>query len=207
MGIIGGGKYEKIKEQLDDKFKKFDHIFSECGCVYYKNEELIYKKNLREHVLYPNINVLIKKALWYLSNVDYTITGSFIDLRNGIVYISLIGMQATKDERSYFMDLDKKHDHRKKLLNILLEEATRMNVNDKLEILEGGSVGIGIYPKEYDKTQVIDILSNKYDRIYYFGDKYMEGGNDYNIINHQRTVGYGVDNVEDTINKIKNFLL
>lgn len=42
--------------------------------------------------------------------------------------------------------------------------------------------------------------------IYYFGDKYNFGDNEYNIINHPRINGFGVDSVDDTLNKIKLFL-
>ena len=36
------------------------------------------------------------------------------------------------------------------ILQILKNEAVRMKINKDLEILEGGNVGIGIYPKEYE---------------------------------------------------------
>ena len=45
-------------------------------------------------------------------------TGHFIDLRNGIIYIRLIGMQANEDERMYFKDLDNTFNIRKKLITI-----------------------------------------------------------------------------------------
>ena len=44
IGIVGGGKYDKIKEQIDDI--KFDYLFTENGCVYHKNDVLIHKKNI-----------------------------------------------------------------------------------------------------------------------------------------------------------------
>lgn len=197
LGVVGGGKYEKIKYQLDDKFDKFEHIFAECGCVYYRNGNHVYTKNLRNHEMYEYINLLIKKALLFLSNVDYILSGHFIDLRNGIVYISLIGMVATQEEREYFLNLDRERNYRKKLLNELKEYAILLGVDNRLDILEGGSVGIGIYPKEYDKIQVLENIKD-YNKIYYFGDKYQYGGNDYKIINHKDVNGFGVDEVNNT---------
>jgi phosphomannomutase len=205
LGVVGGGKYEKIKYQLDDKFEKFEHIFAECGCVYYRNGDHVYTKNLRTHETYKYINFLIKESLSFLSSVDYVLSGHFIDLRNGIVYISLIGMDATQEEREYFMNLDKKRNYRQKLLHKLKEYAISLGVDDRLDILEGGSVGIGIYPKEYDKIQVLEHLKD-YNKIYYFGDKYQEGGNDYKIINHKNVNGFGVDNVHATKKLLNNFL-
>ena len=63
LGIVGGGKYEKIVDQIHDS-KLFTHIFAECGCVYYKlnqnqptpSYDLMYEKNIRLHPLYIKIN-------------------------------------------------------------------------------------------------------------------------------------------------------
>jgi phosphomannomutase len=208
LGIVGGGKFEKIIDQL--RFSTdIRHIFSECGCVYHKrnviNYDCFYKKNLREHTLYPKINILVKTALRFLSTVKYTITGNFIDLRNGIIYISLIGMAATQEERKYFMELDKEQHIREHLINILQDKSLELQIENDIKILEGGSVGIGIYPKEYGKGQALDYLE-EYKTIYYFGDKYLPNGNDYELIVNPRTIGYMVDSVEDTKKILYEFL-
>ena len=209
IGIVGGGKLDKILEQMDNKVY-FTHYFSECGCVYTKNESYnsnilqeLYKKNLREHPLYNEINILIKQCLYFLSKTDYTLTGHFIDLRNGIIYISLIGLTATQKEREYFIGKNNKHNYRTQLINSLKQLATELNVVDKVDIVEGGSVGIAIYPSEYDKTQILDMFSDtEYKTIYYFGDKYEENGNDFNLLNHKKVIGIKVDNYHDTIKEL-----
>lgn len=202
LGIVGGGKLEKILSQLKNSHH-IHHYFTECGCVYHKNNilnlENIYTKNIRNHELYPKINILIKTALSFLSQVDYTISGNFIDLRNGIIYISLIGMVAMDSERKYFIERDKQYKYRSNLINILKNKAGELNILDQLTICEGGEVGIGIYPKEYDKTQVLEHL-DEYSEIHYFGDKYEKNGNDHNIINHKKVIGHPINNVEETLN-------
>jgi len=189
----------------------FNHYFSECGCVYFKstNNDFIeiYKKNIRKHITYDKINVLVKLSLKFLSEVDYTITGNFIDLRNGIIYISLIGLVATQEERFIFMELDKKCNYRKKLLNILIEKTVELNIHNSVDIVEGGSVGIAIYPKEYDKIQVLSSFPKEiYKKIYYFGDKYEINGNDYKIINNERVIGMKVKTPQNTIEILNNIL-
>lgn len=200
LGIVGGGRYEKIIEQVNEK-KLFDYIFSECGCVYHKlsdyKYEKIKEKNIRDHELYPKINVLIKTALLFISNVDYTITGHFIDLRIGIIYISLIGMNANQNEREYFINLDNNLGLRQELLTILNNKSKELGIQDRIKILEGGSVGIGIYPSECGKIQVLDYLT-QYSDISYFGDKYTKNGNDYDIITSTKIKGYPVNGVDDT---------
>jgi phosphomannomutase len=207
LGIVGGGKLEKILYQLDGC--KFQHFFTECGCVYHKDIDgklkNVYIKNIRAHKLYPSINILIKEALAYLSKVDYTLSGNFIDLRNGIIYISLIGMVATDEERKYFIELNKQNEYITKLLKNLKDKALEMNILSNLSICRGGEVGIAIYPIEYDKVQVLDSLLQEYNEIHYFGDKFDTDGNDYKLINDSRVVGHKVSSIDDTyeiLNKI-----
>lgn len=210
IGIVGGGKLDNILQQMGDN-NYFMHYFSECGCVYHENissnSELKlfnhYKKNLRHHILYPKINILIKTCLLFLSNVDYLITGNFIDLRNGIIYVSLIGMSANTEERNHFIELDYKLQYRKNLIQLLKNKSIELDFSEEITICEGGCVGIGIYPSEYDKTQVLEHLLDKYQEIHYFGDKYTENGNDFNIINSHNVIGHPVDSVQDTLNILK----
>ena len=63
----------------------------------------------------------------------------------------------------------------------------------------GGMVGIGLYPKEFDKVQVVDYIQGSYDEIHYFGDKYETDGNDYHLLHHESVIGHKVDSVEDTL--------
>lgn len=214
IGICGGGTLEKALNQMNDSIY-FDHYFTECGCVYNKNNSKtkldlheIYKKNIREHVLYKDINTLIKVFLKYLSECDYELSGHFVDLRNGIVYLSCVGMQATIIEREKFKIIDYQLNIRNDVLKILRDKAKELNIENKISINLGGSVGIGLYPVEYDKIQILNTIQPKnYKKIIYFGDKYKENGNDYHIINDNNVTGYKIDNVEDTFNIIRNKLI
>ena len=214
LGIVGGGKLDKILQQLDDKIL-FTHYFSECGCVYHINNNIIkklwleekYVKNIRNHPHYNNINILIKASLKYLSEVDYTLSGHFIDLRNGIIYISLIGMNATQEERRYYMEKEKTHNYRLELINILKKKASELNCINDISIFLGGNVGIALYPNDYDKKQVLQHIDiNKYKEIYYFGDKYLEHGNDYNLLNNKNIIGKNIDSIQDTKKILRDLL-
>jgi phosphomannomutase len=203
VGIVGGGKLDKALSQLGDL--EMNHYFTECGCVYHRGRELklIHIRNIREHTLYTKINVLIKKALYYLSQVDYILTGNFVDLRSGIIYISLIGMTATHEERTVFIELDRQHNYRKELIAILKATAQEIGILDDVVISEGGMVGIGLYPREYDKVQVVECVRDAYDEIHYFGDKYETDGNDYHLLHHESVIGHNVDSVEDTLRELQ----
>ena len=68
-------------------------------------------------------------------------------------------------------------------------------------------MGIAIFPNEYDKIQVLDILKDEYDEVYYFGDKYEKGGNDYLLIEKLGNKGIKINKIEDTFNFLKNNIL
>ncbi len=114
-------------------------------------------------------------------------------------------MSASQEERKIFTELDAKNHYREKLIDILKFKAQEINIHNELDILEGGSVGIGIYPKEWDKEQVLEYL-NTYEEIYYFGDKYTEKGNDYRLLNNKRVCGFNVDTPEDTMKYLQKFI-
>ena len=214
IAICGGGSLPKVLEQMKNKVY-FDHYFTECGCVYNKNMDKyslqlkeMYTKNIRDHPLYRKINILIKETLAFMSQVDYDVSGHFIDLRNGIIYVSCIGMQATQKERAYFVEIDKKENIRQKLIDILSKKATELNIVEDLSIKIGGSVGIAIYPNEYDKKQILQTIHTfDYEKIVYFGDKYEPDGNDYYLLNAKEVIGHKIDSIEQTFEILQKVYL
>ena len=116
-------------------------------------------------------------------------------------------MSATQQERKEFLNLDQIHKYRETLLKLLINKEQELNKNQrKIDIVYGGSVGISIYPSEYDKVQVLEHLDiNKYEEIHYFGDKYLKDGNDYQLLNNRLVIGHPVDSLEDTQKELQNY--
>lgn len=206
LGIVGGGTFSKIIYQLDEKVSP-EYIFSECGSVFHKfnfdtnDYDLINVNNLRLEPEYLQINKLVKTCLKYISETDYLVSGNFIDLRNGLIYVSMVGMCATDEERANFIQQDNNYSYRDKLIDMLKIQANELCISDKIDICLGGSVGIAIYPSKWNKVQVLDwIETNKFTEIHYFGDKYLLNGNDYELINHSNIIGHPVDTLEQTLN-------
>ena len=57
----------------------------------------------------------------------------------------------------------------------------------------GGSTGITIIPREWNKSQVMKSIEiNDYEKILFFGDKYKKDGNDYELLQHVAPNFFGV---------------
>ena len=73
------------------------------------------------------------------------------------------------EEREIFIEKEKEENIREKLINLLKENAEILNIKDKVSIKIGGSVGIAIYPNEYDKKQILDTIhQSDYEKYYLF---------------------------------------
>ena len=118
--------------------------------------ELVNTNNIRLEPEYPEINKLVKTCLNYISQKDYLISGNFIDLRNGLIYVSMVGMVATDEERENFIVLDSKNnfnywirenasihaihsiakDIGSGISPNLVEELTQFSANNDIDVLE-----------------------------------------------------------------------
>lgn len=204
LGIVGGGTFEKIQKQVGTSL--FTHIFSECGCQYFKKKEnefhSIYSKNIMEHSSFPEMKVLIQKCLHFIgSQIKCEISGNFIDRRKGLYYISLVGMQANDKERQNFIIYDNLYHYRENLIEYL-----KINLHPDIDVKIGGSTGITILPKTWNKSQIMDHIDHtNYKKIFYFGDKYEENGNDFELIHYalDSLIGVPVKTVDDTVAYLK----
>ncbi|XWV24716.1 hypothetical protein QJ856_gp1067 [Tupanvirus deep ocean] len=205
LGIVGGGNYDKIKWQMQDSLKYFKYVFAECGAVIYVDGKLIAEKNMLDYCDRNVLNNIVKKALSEISQMPIIYHGNQIDFRKGLVYISPPGMQATNFERNIFIDLDTKLGVRKELLNKL----NSFDSDEQFEITLGGAVGVAVYPKGWNKSQVLKYFSenNIKDDIYYFGDRCEPDGNDYPIYIHPLVNGVAVKDYKDTIMKLSKIFI
>jgi hydroxymethylpyrimidine pyrophosphatase-like HAD family hydrolase len=168
--------------------------------------QIVKQTDIRVHQMYKQIGVLIKHSLKFLSQQDYNLGGHMIDIRKGLVYVSLIGMSATDEERAQFIQLDLNQGIRSKLLSELRMLNKSLGCEDKIDIMIGGAVGISILPVENDKTQILDLIGSKFKSINYFGDKYRPGGNDHKIMSNPLVKAWAVDTPTDTKKLILDIL-
>ncbi|AFN82955.1 phosphomannomutase [Encephalitozoon romaleae SJ-2008] len=205
IGFVGGSDLEKQREQIgDDLLELFEYGFPENGVSFYKNGTLKSQEKI--------INVLGEKfykefvgfVLEYLSKMDIPIKrGNFIEYRNSMINISPIGRNCSREERKEFFELDKKEKFRKSMVAAMRERFK----NSCLVFSIGGQISIDCFPKGWDKTYCLrHIRDEGIKNVYFFGDMTMEGGNDYEIFNHQDVHGVTVENPDDTYRKVSQKL-
>lgn len=73
-----------------------------------------------------------------------------------------------------------------------------------LQFSIGGQISFDVFPVGWDKTYCLKFLKpEEFDEIHFFGDKTYCGGNDFEIYEHERTIGHAVTCPEDTIKLLK----
>ena len=204
IGFVGGSNLPKQHEQLGDSMKFLKYWFPENGIVAYENGVEFHKNSFIGSIGYDNYQELIDYFLKILSDIKLPKkTGLFVELRDGLLNLCPVGRLCSYDERIEFFEFDKVHNIRKNICKKLAEKFPEFN----LSFVIGGQISIDVFPKGWDKTYCLKHVSDIYDKIYFFGDKYLEGGNDFEIYSSSRTDSFKVDSPEDTIRILKSKFL
>jgi phosphomannomutase len=190
IGVVGGSDLAKQKEQLGDSPSLFDYCFSENGLLAYKDGEKIGETSLVQHLGEDNLKRLIKWVLMYIAQLDIPVMrGTFVEFRQGMLNISPIGRNCSRQERNDFEQFDLKNNIRKTMVAKMKEEFADL----KLTFSIGGQISFDCFPQGWDKTYCLNYLpAGDFDEIHFFGDKTMEGGNDYEIYSSDRTIGHSI---------------
>ena len=212
IAIVGGSNLEKQNEQLGEhNLKLFDYVFSENGLVAFKNNELFHSQSIINVIGEKSYKILVNICMEAIIKCDSPKKrGTFIELRTGMVNISPIGRSCSQEERNEFYQLDLIHKYREEMIKYISNKWKIYQYESEDEIIDlsfsiGGQISIDIFPEGWDKTYCLKFIKEKYEKYIFFGDKTMKGGNDYEIFNHSLTIGYTVQNPEDTIQKL-NYL-
>lgn len=166
--LVTGSDYHKTLEQLgQDIVMNSKMIFNCCG-----NEVRI--GNLITHSSdWQPSQELLDALEEELENSDFPIkTGKHIEIRTGLVNFSVLGRNATVEDRKKYVEWDNETGER---ITIALRLERQF---DDIDFMIGGETGLDIYPSGKDKRQVLNFIK-KDGSIVFFGDKTLPGGNDY----------------------------
>jgi phosphomannomutase len=206
LGFVGGSDIEKQKEQLgEENFHLFTWKCSENGLLTYHNEKVIHKVSMINNIGEETYQRLVNACLKIMSELTLPKKrGTFIELRNGMINVSPIGRSCSQEVRDEFVQYDKEHKVKETFVRQLQESVP--DLCDLLQFSIGGQISIDIFPKGWNKTYCLQFLTDTYETIYFFGDKTMEGGNDYEIYKDPRVKGTTVTSYHDTMNFLQQFI-
>lgn len=205
VGLVGGSDLVKIAEQMGesevDVVGKFDFVFAENGLVAYKHGKLAEKQNLQAFVGEEKLQRIINFCLRYMSELELPVKrGTFIEFRSGMINICPPGRSVTQHERNQFVEYDLQHGVRERFRKALSEAFPEMDMS----FVIGGQISIDVFPVGWDKRYCLRHVENEgFKQIHFFGDKTMEGENDFEIFTDPRTIGHSVKSPEDTIEQLR----
>mmetsp|Transcript_8659 Transcript_8659/g.12847 ORF Transcript_8659/g.12847 Transcript_8659/m.12847 type:complete len:249 (-) Transcript_8659:381-1127(-) len=197
VGIVGGSDLPKQEEQLGEGIAKvFPYNFSQNGLVAYKNGELQEIQTIAKFLGEDNIKKIVNWTLKYLADVDIPVKrGTFIEFRSGMMNISPIGRNCSREERNDYEKIDLAQGIRKNMVAAMQKEFADLGLTYSI----GGQISFDVFPTGWDKTYCLQYLpEGDFDEVHFFGDKTFEGGNDYEIFTSERTIGHTVTSPEDT---------
>jgi len=115
LGIVSGSDLVKIKEQVGDEFAlSADYCFSENGLYAMKQGQFLAKQSVKDYLGEDRLKKLINYCLHYIADLDIPIKrGTFIEYRTGMINVSPIGRNCSREERDEFEHFDKTANVRK----------------------------------------------------------------------------------------------
>ena len=205
IGIVSGSDVVKVTEQVGKAIvDKAEFCFSENGLLAMKKGVEFNRQSIKDKLGEDNLKKLINFALRYIADLDIPVKrGTFVEYRNGMLNISPIGRNCSREERNAFEEFDKTANVRPKFVEALQKEMEGV----ELQYSIGGQISFDVFPKGWDKSFCLQYVENDYDTIHFFGDKCYKGGNDHEIYEDPRTIGHEVKTPDDTVRILKELFL
>merc|ERR1712032_372788 len=149
--------------------------FAENGLVAYKDGAKVAEKSLADELGDDKIQKLVNWVLRYLSDLTIPVKrGTFIEYRTGMMNISPIGRNCSREERNAFEVYDNEHKVRTTMVEAMKKEFEEYDLTYSI----GGQISFDLFPRGWDKTA--------------------PGGNDHEIFEHPRTKGHTVTGPDHT---------
>jgi phosphomannomutase len=166
--LVTGSDYEKTREQLGDNILRWPIFVYNCSGsdVWAKGERVRSDAWKAPEELVAALETFLENSRFKLR------TGRHVELRPGTLNFSIVGRNASMQDRHSYVEWDLKTKERE----ILAKKINTLFPN--LTASVGGETGLDIYPKGKDKSQILKDFDEE-DIIYFFGDRMEPTGNDY----------------------------
>lgn len=160
----------KNKQMTEDLEQHLNGIFGCQGSDVWINGELEFKNEITfDDKLFRDLKNLLNASPYPVK------TGNHIEERPSLVNFSIVGRNATYEQRQDYMKYDETAEERKNIKTYLKER------HPKYDFTIGGQISLDISPKDASKAQILKFLRGIQceKSIMFFGDKIYDGGNDY----------------------------
>jgi len=147
-------------------------VFTCCGNEFWEGEKLVYEREF-----YPGIRLVnFLKDCVEKSNFPVK-TGRHLEYRKGMLNFSVVGRNATHEQRAQYAEWDARKHEREEIAYTILAERGRFG---EVDVSIGGEISIDIYPVGRDKSQSVETARQLHSLpIVYVGDKMSPNGNDF----------------------------
>jgi phosphomannomutase len=164
--VTGSDKAKTVEQVGLDIYNKCERVYQCSGSDVWDAETNILKSGW----------TLPDLARTFLISCEYESpfslrTGNHIEQRSGMVNFSVVGRNATAEQRAMYVEYDTVKNER-----ITIASAFNTMFPD-LQATVGGDTGIDVAPRGSDKSQILRDF-NENDTIHFYGDAMFEGGND-----------------------------
>jgi phosphomannomutase len=198
--LVTGSDRRKVIQQMPSSIlARCKGVFSSMANEFRSEDQLVYSNDWK-----PSPK-LVKELVMIRINSEYDPKReNFIEYRQGMINFSVAGRHSTKKQRAEYHAWDKEVGERDSIVKKLRAKYKR------LDFCLGGEISIDIQPKGKNKAQASKWI-RKYEggKIVFFGDKCMEGGNDYDIVEDiKKNKGdkyFQVDNPLTTLKLLKDY--
>lgn len=209
--IISGGSFVRIIGQLGDSItNKCEGVFACMGNSFLQKRELVNPTGFNEwEIIYEN---KFKSPRGFYKTLETEVkkseypekTGHHHEERVGMVNFSIVGRNASPEQRARYADYDAVECERYAIVERLKD------VYPKLDFAIGGAVSIDIFNIGNDKSQVVERhfeQALEHNKIVFVGDKVAFPGNDHAIATalrqHPNGSAYEVKTWQDTAELLK----
>tara|TARA_Y100000592_G_C5413964_1_gene289620 strand:- start:44 stop:805 length:762 start_codon:yes stop_codon:yes gene_type:complete len=173
--LASGSDLDKIKSQLPESIlKSVNGVFTCMGNCFYQYGMKIYQNDFAEP---SGLRDDLREKL--LSSKYPKRRGNHVEERVGMINFSVVGRNASQEDREDYALFDKEQSERRLFASVL-----NTKYEDKIIAVVGGEISIDIFNPGKDKSQVLTYLESN-DMICpntvvkFFGDRTEPGGNDF----------------------------
>lgn len=168
--LISGSDYSKLEEQVpQDILQNCNGVFGSSGSQYFEAGKEVFSKDHKFKFL---LHMLCED---FVDLSDYQIRrGNHIEKRPGMLNVSVIGRNASLEDRKHYSEWDKRNNERAKFVDVI--NKSRL----PYEASAGGEISIDIVPNGWNKSTAMPEVLDQHPNanVLFFGDKIDKGGND-----------------------------